>query len=575
MLSYVKPYWRRLGAIAALSLFSTALSLAIPYLSKALVDRALVGRSLAALYWTVALFAATSVAAFAISTITGLTYTRVSADILFDMRLALYRHLQQLSPRFYARTPLGEIVARINNDVGEIQRVGAESVLAWGGNVFYLAGSAAAMLWLDVRLALFALLIVPASAWTLSRVRTTLIERVRRLREASAAVGTFLIERLQATRVVVTSNAQQREAARFRRRNDRFVDALMSMQLWSSLAGSLPGLVLTIGYAALFVYGGRRVIEGTLTLGTFVAFLAYQMRLAPPVQALMGLYASFATASVSVSRVQELLDAVPDVVERRDARALPEVSGSVEFEGVSIDLGRGDILRDVSFAIAPGEIVAIVGPSGAGKSTIADLVVRLLDPDRGAIRIDGHDLRDVRLADLRRHVAIVDQEAFVFHASIAENIRYADPHADNHAVRQAAEDAGLAEFIARLPDGYDTVVGERGAALSAGERQRIAIARALVAGPSVIVLDEPTASLDPATERQLLSTLEALRGHTILVVTHRLALAEAADRVLVVADRGIVEEGTPEDLRGRAGAFATLFAIASFGAARIGPLEAR
>lgn len=561
MLSYAKPYWRRLAAIAGLSLVSTVLSLAIPYLSKTLVDRALVGHSLTALYWTVALFAGTSIGAFAISTITGLRYTRVSAEILFDMRLALYRHLQQLSPRFYARTPLGEIVARINNDIGEIQRVAAESVLAWGGNLLFLAGSVVAMLWLDLRLALFALAIVPASAWTLARVRTTLAERVRLLREASAAIGTFLVETLQAMRVVVTSNAQQREAARFRRRNDRFVDALMSMQLWSSLSGSLPGLVLSIGYAALFVYGGRRVIQGTLTLGTFVAFLAYQMRLAQPVQALMSLYASFATVSVSVTRVRELLDTAPDVVERRDPVALARVEGAIAFDRVSFDFGRGDLLRDVSFSVEPGEVVAIVGRSGSGKSTMADLVVRLLDPDDGAVRIDGHDLRDVGLADLRRHVAIVDQEPFVFHASIAENIRYANPDADNHAVRQAVEDAGLAEFIARLPDGYDTVVGERGAALSAGERQRLAIARALVTDPAVIVLDEPTAALDPATERQLRSTLEtAMRGRTILLITHRLALAEAADRILVVAERGIVEQGTPEDLRSRGGAFASLFA---------------
>ena len=243
-----------------------------------LVDRALVGRNAVALYETVALFAAASAAAFAISTVTGLRYTRVSADILFDMRLALYRHLQRLSPRFYARTPLGEIVARINNDIGEIQRVAAESVMAWAGNLLFLIGSVLAMFWLDARLASFALLIVPASVWTLSRIRHTLGGRVRTLREASAEVGTFLIETLQAMRVIVTSNAQEREVARFRHRNAAFVDALMSMQLWSYLSGSLPGLVLSAGYAAVFVYGGRRVIDGTLTLGTFVAFLAYQTR---------------------------------------------------------------------------------------------------------------------------------------------------------------------------------------------------------------------------------------------------------------------------------------------------------
>ncbi len=561
MLEYVKPYWRRLAAIGALSLVSTVLSLLIPYLSKTLVDRALVGRNPGALYWTVALFVGSSVGAFTISTIAGLAYTRVSADILFDMRAAVYRHLQRLSPRFYARMPLGDIVARINNDVGEIQRVAAESVLAWAGNLLFLAGSIAAMVWLDVRLAMFALLIVPASVWTLSRVRRTLTDRVRLLREASAAVGTFLIETLQAMRVVVTCNAQEREAARFRRHNDRFVGALMSMQLWSSLSGSLPGLVLSVGYAAVFVYGGRRVIGGSLTLGTFVAFMAYQMRLVQPVQSLMGLYASFATVKVSIARVRELLDAAPDVVESSTAMPLGDVAGAIEFENVSIDLGRGDVLRDVSFAVAPGELVAIVGPSGGGKSTIADLALRLLDPDAGTVRIDGLNLRDLKMTDLRRHIAIVDQEPFVFHASIADNIRYANPDADNLAVRQAAADAGLSQLIGRLPAGYDTVVGERGSALSAGERQRLAIARALVTNASVIVLDEPTASLDPVAERQLLNTFEeTLRGRTILLVTHRLALAEAADRILVVADRGIAEQGSPAVLRLSGGAFASMFA---------------
>jgi len=268
-------------------------------------------------------------------------------------------------------------------------------------------------------LALVAVAIVPVSVWTLSRIRTTLGRRVRTLREASAAVGAFLIETLQAMRVTVTSNAQAREVDRFGRRNASFVDALMAMQLWSYLSGTLPGLVLSAGYAAVFIYGGRRVIGGTLTLGTFVAFMAYQMRLLQPVQALMGLYASFATVKVSIARVQELLDAPPDVVEAADARPLPSCRGAMTFDKVSIDLGRGDVLRSATFAVAPGELVAIVGPSGAGKSTIGDLLIRLLDPDAGRITLDGHDLRELRLDDLRSAVASLEQEPTLFHTSIA------------------------------------------------------------------------------------------------------------------------------------------------------------
>jgi ATP-binding cassette subfamily B protein len=539
---YVVPYWRRLALVVALSGVSTALALALPYLSKMLIDTALVGRSLPALYRTAALFAIASVAAFALSAVTGMRYTRVSADVLFDMRLALYRHLQRLSPRFYARMPLGDILARVNNDVGEVQRVAAESLLAWVGNLLFLAGSVAAMLWLDVRLALLAFAVVPVSMWALSRVRSTLADRVRAVREASASVGSFLIESLQGVRTVVTSNAESREADRFRQRNARFVDALMSMQLWTYLSGSVPGLVLSLGYGAVFIYGGRRVISGSLTLGTFVAFVAYQMRLLQPVQALMGLYASLATVQVSLRRVHELLDTPPDVVEAAAPKRLSHVSGAIRFDNVSVDLGRGEVLRGASFSVVAGERIALVGASGSGKSTIADLLVRLIDPDRGTVALDGTDLRDLSLDDLRRRVALVDQQAFVFHASIAENIRYARPDAAADDVRQAASAAGLDELIDRLPDGFATIVGERGTALSAGERQRIAIARALLADPSVLVLDEPTAALDQATERQVLAGYErVMRGRTTIVITHRMALASAADRVFELIDGVIVE----------------------------------
>jgi len=541
--AYVVPYWRRLAVVVALSGLSTALSLALPYLSKSLIDTALVGRDAGALYRTVALFALASAASFALTAVTGLRYTRVSADVLFDMRLALYRHLQRLSPRFYARTPLGDILARVNNDVGEVQRVAAESLLAWVGNVLFLAGSVAAMLWLDVRLALVAFAMMPPSAWALSRVRATLADRVRSVREAGAAIGSFLIETLQGLRLVVTSNAQAREVEAFRRRNAAFVDALMSMQLWSYLSGSVPGLLLSLGYAAVFVYGGHRVIAGTLTLGTFVAFIAYQMRLLQPVQALMGLYASLATVQVSLRRVHELLDAPPDVVERAAPVRLERLHGAVAFNEVTVDLGRGAVLKAASFSVAPGERVALVGPSGSGKSTVADLLLRLLDPDGGKITVDGHDLRDVALDDLRRHVVLVDQEPFVFHATVGDNIRYARPDATADEVREAADAAGLGDFIARLPQGWATVVGERGTALSAGERQRIAIARALLANPSVLVLDEPTAALDPATERHVLAGYErVMRGRTTIVITHRMRLAAAADRVLAIGADGTIEE---------------------------------
>jgi ATP-binding cassette subfamily B protein len=568
LLHYALPYWRRLLLVLILSLISTALSLALPYLSKDLVDRALLGRNYHALVQILALFGGISLASFALNTISGLRYTRVSADILFDMRLALYAHLQQLSPRFYAHARLGDIMSRINNDIGEIQRVAAETALAWVGNVLFLVGSVVMMLWLDWRLFLVSVALVPASVWAMSHYRRRLEGKVATLRQASAEIGSFLIETVQGVKLVVTSNAQQREQSRFRAKNETFVRALMSMQLLTYLAGGLPGLILSASTLLLFLYGGRQVIQGTLALGTFVAFLAYQMRLFPPIQALMGLYASLATARVSLTRVGQLFDTAPEVVEAPQPLALDSVRGDIEFEDVTLSYDRsGPVLDGVSFHVHAGETLAVVGPSGSGKSTIADLVLRLLDLDSGTVRLDGHDLRGVSLADLRRRVVLVDQEPFVFHTSIAENLRYAKPSASQRELEDAARAAGIDAFIRSLPRQYDTQVGERGMALSAGERQRIALARAFLADPAVLVLDEPTSSLDPIAERQVVAGYEALmHGRTTILISHRLELAMQADRVLVLDGARIVESGSPHELMERRGGFARLFDSTAAGA---------
>jgi ATP-binding cassette subfamily B protein len=561
-LSYVHPHWRRLALVVALSLASTALSLSLPFLSKSLVDNALLGRDGGALVRIVLLFTAITLAGFGLNVVSGLRYTRVSADILFAMRLDLYRHLQRLSPRFYAHMPLGQIVSRINSDIGEIQRVAAEVALAWVGNVLFLAGATAMLLYLDARLFLVSLAVTPAAVWALVRYRRRLEAAVTVLRERSADIGTFLIETLQGMRLVVGSNAQGREVGRFRSRNDGFVDALMDMRRLTYLAGGLPGLLLAGGTGAVFLYGGWRVIEGTLTLGTLVAFVAYQMRLLGPVQALMGLYASIATARVSLRRVHEILDAPVDVLEADRPVPLPRARGDVTFADVSFGFGRGGAVLDgLRLEIAAGEVVALVGASGGGKSTIADLLVRQLDPDAGRVLLDGHDLRTLRLADLRRRVVVVDQDPFVLNASIAENIRYARPDAADAEVAAAAGAAGLGELLARLPAGLATSVGERGRALSAGERQRIALARAFLADPAVLVLDEATGALDPATEAQVVAGYEAvMRGRTTLVITHRLELARVADRVVVLEAGRAVEEGTAAELLARGGEFARVFA---------------
>jgi ATP-binding cassette subfamily B protein len=565
LVDYAIPYWRRLLLVLSLSLLSTCLSLAIPYLSKALIDRALLGRDWHTLLVIVALFASITLISFGLNIVSGLRYTRTSAEILFDMRLSLYRHLQRLSPRFYARTRLGEIVSRINNDIAEIQRVAAETALAWVGNVLFLAGTIGVMLWLDPRLFLLSVALLPVSIWALMHYRRRLETKVASLRQASADIGSFLIETLQGVKLVVTSNAQEREERRFRSKNDTFISALMSMQLLSYFSGGLPGLILSGSTGLVFLYGGYQVIQGTLSMGGFVAFLAYQLRLFPPIQALMGLYTGLATARVSLARVDQIFDTAPEVVEAPDPVALPQVRGDVSFEHVSLSFDRnGPVLDRISFSARAGETLAVVGPSGSGKSTIADLLLRLLDPDAGVVRLDGHDLRSLRLADLRRHVVLVDQEPFVFHASIAENLRYARPDASLADLEQAARAAGIDDFIRNLPQQFDTPVGERGMALSAGERQRIAIARAFLADPAVLVLDEPTAALDPVSERQVVTGYEAImKGRTTILISHRLELACQADRVVVLDGARIVESGSPHELRRLPGSFAKLFGVAA------------
>ena len=537
-LAFIVPYWRRLVLVLLLSAFSTALSLYLPLLSREFFDRALIGRDLSTLIRVAVLFTAVAAASFVVNVVSGLRYTRVSADILFDMRLQMYRHLQRLSPRFHARSRIGDVMSRINNDVGEIQRIAAETALAWVGNVLFLCGTIAMLAWLDVRLFLVTMATAPIGLWLLARYRTRLEAEITTLRQRSADIGSFLIETLQAVRLVVTSNAQEREVGRFRERNTAFIRALMSMQRLTYLSGGLPGLILSGGTGLVFIYGGLRVIRGEITVGTFVAFMAYQTRFLPPLQALMGMYANLATVRVSLRRVSQILDEPIEVGEASGAVALPSVRGDVAFEDVTLSFDRGaPALDHLSFSIRAGEVLAIVGRSGSGKSTIADLLLRLLDPDAGVVRIDGHDLRTVRLGDLRRHVALVDQEPCMFHATIAENIRYARPDATDDEVAAAAHQAALDGFIERLPDRLATVVGERGMALSAGERQRIAVARAFLANPSILILDEPSAALDPESERQVADGYEAvMRGRTTIVITHRPELARRADRVLELDD---------------------------------------
>jgi ATP-binding cassette subfamily B protein len=381
------------------------------------------------------------------------------------------------------------------------------------------------------------------------------------MRDRSAEIGSFLIESLLGMKAIVASNAQEREALRFRARSYGFIDSLMRMKRLTYLAGGLPGLFLAAGSALVFYVGGRRVIAETITLGTLFAFITYQVRLLGPVQAIMGLVTSITTARVSLRRVNELLDTAPDVENAANAEPLDQCAGRIRFHDVRYGFGRGALVLDgVSLDITAGECVALVGRSGEGKSTIADLLARHVDPQEGSVQIDDRDLRSIPLADVRRHVVVVDQDPFIFNASLADNVRLANPDASESEVEGAIQAAGLGALLARMPQGIATSLGERGRALSAGERQRVAIARALIANPAVLVLDEATGALDPATEADVVAGYETLmRGRTTVIITHRLELARRADRIIVL-DRGrIVETGTAAALLDRDSTFASVF----------------
>jgi ATP-binding cassette subfamily B protein len=501
------------------------------------------------------------VASVVLNSLSSYRYIQVSTEALFDIRLRVFRHLQTLSPRFYAKTPMGDVLSRLNNDVSEIQRIASDTMLSFLTNVVFLAGTVAILLYLQPTLFLVSVSLVPLSVWVLRRYRMRVTEKNLKVRERSADIGSFLVESFLGMRQTVASRQEGREAARFREKNDRFVRALLDRQLTNYFASGIPGVLLSISTLAVFLYGGYLVIQGSFTLGGFVAFTAYQARLLGPLSGLMGLYLSLRAASASLQRVFALLDEPAEVEEPAEPVVVDAVRGALTLDHVGVDYDREIVLRDVSFTVVPGRVTAIVGPSGVGKSTLADLILRRIDPDRGRILLDDVDVKRLGLDDLRRHIAIVEQETFLWNATIEENIRYGRPEASSKEVENAARLAGIHEYILSLPQGYLTRVGERGLQLSSGQRQRVAIARALLQDAAVLVLDEATSALDGETEAAVAEALVPLLRHrTTIVFSHRFALVAKADRVLVLDNGRIVQEGTAHSLAIEEGAFRRLFA---------------
>ena len=542
-LAYVVPYWRGLLAVMLLGLFSTAVGLVQPYISRLLIDDALLRRNLHALTMIAIAMVVVTIVGFVLNIASSYYYVRLSAESLFDMRLAVYRHLQQLSPRYFTQKKLGDIVSRINNDIGEVQRVCSDTLLSVLSNLLFLVGSIAIMSWLNWRLMLASVALLPVGIFALRHYQGRLTVQTADLRQRSSDLGSFLIETLMGMRLIVASATEKFEAERFREYNSSFIRSLLSMQVLSFLASAMPSTVLTLSTAVVFLYGGKLVIAQQLTVGGLVAFMAYHLKLLSPVQNLLGIYTNLLTGGVSLGRVFEVMDVPVEVKEVANPLPLPCVRHAITFDKVRFQYGHDvPVLRDVSFTVPAGQMCAIVGASGAGKSTLADLLLRFHDVDSGTIAIDGQDIRELRLEDLRRQIAMVEQTPYFFRASIRENIAYGRPEATLEEIRNCAAAAAIDTFIQSLPNGYETILGERGLTLSVGERQRIALARALLRDPRILILDEPTSALDSASEAAVTSELmNVLRGRTSILITHRMSLAELADMVVVLEDGCVLE----------------------------------
>ena len=541
LLPFLAGFRSKLAIIFLLSFSNTILGLLQPIFTKILIDDVLLPRNLRLLWILSGIMIAVTLVSYVLGAFNRYYYTSVTARVLFNLRQHLFEHLQALPMRFHIRAKVGDLLSRLNSDIAEVQSMLTDTGFSFIANVFTLFAATGFLLWLNWKLFLLSLTLVPLQLYGVMKFRPLIVKQTRAVRELNAEISSFLVESLSAIRFIKLFVAEKIQHLRLSALGDAFVKAVTRLEMLSYLGASASTSSTVLGSALVMLYGGYLVIERQMTIGALVAFSAYQARAFNPLQALIDLYLRVQRAGVSVDRIFEFLDLPTESDGATGKVQLPEVRGEIEFRHVSFSHDPAvPILDDLSFKIPAGGRLTIVGPSGAGKTSIVDLMARLIEPGAGTILLDGHDVRTFDLAWLRSQLVVTGHQAFVFHAPMIENLRYACPEASPEQVIAAARAAGLHDFIGSLPDGYNNPVGEHGATLSDGQRQRISIARALLKDPKILVLDEALSALDVASEAEIRAAVErALPGRTVIMITHRVSSIRSDDQVMVL-DQGRV-----------------------------------
>jgi ABC-type multidrug transport system fused ATPase/permease subunit len=560
LLVLLRPYRSRVLLMFAALLASTAAALAPPPLAKLAIDEGIVPGDLSTLTWVVVAFLVSALVYWAASYVQTYLVGWVGQRVLQDLRIQLFAHLQTLSVGFYSRRQAGVLISRLTNDVQALDQLVSDGVVTLFGSTLTLLGTAAILIVLDLELALLTFLVFPLLALGSLAFRIVSANAYRATREKVAAITAYLQETLSGIRVVRTFAQEPRHLERFDELNEDNYDANMKTVYLNASYFPAVELLSAFATAGILLYGGLQAIDGEVTIGVLIAFIAALNNFFDPIQSLSQFYTTYQAGMAALDKIFELLDEEPELRDRPDAVELDRIRGEIAFEDVTFSYGSGDALTDIDLHVLPGQTVALVGETGAGKSTFAKLVARFYDPTEGRVLVDGHDLRDVEAHSLRSQMGVVPQEAFLFSGTIGENIAFGRPDAAPEDVEAAARAVHAHGFISALPEGYDTQIGERGIQLSAGQRQLVAFARALIADPRILVLDEATANVDIHTEGLIEAGLRRLlAGRTAIVIAHRLSTIRTAGRIVVLDHGQIAEQGTHDELLAAEGAYWRLY----------------